>query len=136
MFTEGRKSKRPQPVDSETATPNLMVQRTKTFDDSLAKFKHNQLVIKKLKSFIEFKTQNPRDPFGGKDYPFKGDGPLKGIGHAALTGDVRILYRIHWGNEPPVLQLLMVARHDDIGTGNPPNIKRQKQTYDRISRNP
>lgn len=99
---------------------------TDLFNQTLTKYSTNAPVLKALKAFIEQKRAMPLEPFGSKDYPFKGDGPLHGIGHAGLTFDVSIVYKIS-GKNPNIITLYGIFSHDELGTGQPANIKRQRQ---------
>lgn len=96
------------------------------FYQTLKNFSDNATVLKALKAFIEQKRAQPLAPFGAKDYPFKGNGPLQGVGHAGLTFDASIVYTIS-GKNPNVITLYGIFTHDQLGTGQPANIKRQKQ---------
>lgn len=67
-----------------------------------------------LQQFIKFKMATPLQPFGSKDYPFKA-GPLKGIPHASLGYDLRLLYTIS-GKDPNVIRLIGAFTHAETGT--------------------
>jgi mRNA-degrading endonuclease YafQ of YafQ-DinJ toxin-antitoxin module len=96
--------------------------KCKLFDKTFSKA--NQQVKSKFKDFLKWKEQNPLEKFGSSDYPFSGAGNLQGYWHAKLTFDVSIIYR----QEKGVIYLYGVFSHDDIGTGQPSNITKQKQT--------
>lgn len=108
------------------------IMASKLFDQTLASYSGNVAVLKALKEFITQKRAQPLAPFGSKDYPFKGDGPLHGIGHAGLTFDVSILYKIS-GKNPNIITLYGIFSHDQLGTGQPANIKRQKNAATTIN---
>lgn len=95
------------------------------FYQTLENFSTNVPALTALKAFIEQKRKSPLQSFGGKDYPFKG-GDIKGYLHAGLTHDVFIVYTIS-GKNPNIITLYGVFTHDQLGTGNPPNQKRQSQ---------
>ena len=98
-----------------------------TYYESLEFWKTNgnAQVLKALLEFIESKRNNPLAPYGAKDYPFK-QGELKGIPHAALANDARVVYDLE-GSNPRRLSLYGVYTHDQLGTGQPINIERQNQ---------
>lgn len=93
-------------------------------------------VREKLASFLETKLANHMAGFGSKDAHFSGNGNFGGMGiglkHAHLTHDISVIYRIH-GN-PPTIDLYGIFRHDESGTGQPPNMNRQKSLIKKISR--
>lgn len=93
-------------------------------------------IKKQIADFIKWKQQYPFNGAGGgtpgygdNDKKFKTTGNfgtrLPGISHAHLTHNLSIVYRIDRENE--TLNLYGVYSHDDIGTGNPPNVQRQQQ---------
>ena len=96
------------------------------FKETLAK--HKQTISGKLKDFIVQKSGDPMARFGSKDQHFQGGGPLKdsGLIHAHLTHDISLLYKRHSKN-PTVIDLYAVLSHDELGTGQPANIKQQKK---------
>lgn len=89
--------------------------------------KNYKKVIPKLIEFVKVKSLDPMAKFGAKDSHFTGGGPLSasGVLHVHLTHDIQLLYRRHSKN-PTVIEMLLVGSHDDFGTGQPPNIKKQK----------
>ncbi len=91
-------------------------------------FAKHQEIRGKLDDFRRLKSQDPLARFGKTDQHFQGEGPLKGTGliHAHLTGDISLLYGRH-GRDPTVIDLYMVATHDELGTGQPGNIKQQRK---------
>lgn len=103
---------------------NVKFRRSKLFNDTLAKHKD---VAGKVAEFIKFKTGEPLGRFGKKDQHFVG-GILKetGLIHAHLTGDISLLYR-RSGRDPIVIDLIAIATHDELGTGQPANLKQQKK---------
>ena len=105
-------------------TDAVKFRRSKLFNQTLAKHKD---VASKVAEFIKFKTDEPLGRFGKKDQHFVG-GILKetGLIHAHLTGDISLLYR-RSGKNPIVIDLIAIATHDELGTGQPPNMKQQKK---------
>lgn len=118
-----------QPVDQR----KCRIFASDLFYETRNNYKFDVNVLEALLKFIRFKRDNPLSPFGSKDYPFKGDGPLHGLPHAGLTFDVSIVYSIS-GKNPNVITLYGIFSHDELGTGNPGNQKRMKQAATRIFR--
>ena len=89
----------------------------------------NPAVDKKYKEFKSIKTQNPLQSYGAKDYPMIAQGPIgkliPGMRHAHLTSDISVFYTIE-GRDPTIIKLYGVFSHQDVGTGQPANPKRQK----------
>ena len=81
--------------------------------------------IDAFKKFITLKSSDPMAQFGAKDRHFSGDGQLPGYIHAGLTHDVSIVYK-RSGKNPTILDLYAVLSHDELGTGQPANLKKQK----------
>ena len=102
----------------------VQFRRSELFNRTLAKHK---VVAGKLAEFIQFKTNDPLGRFGKKDQHFVG-GILKetGLIHAHLTGDISLLYR-RSGKNPMYIDLIAVLSHDELGTGQPPNMKQEKK---------
>lgn len=122
--------------DSALATSAMANVRFKTsplFNATLEKFSRNPLVLDKLSEFQKQKAENPVQPFGAKDRMFQGKGNLSGYRHAGLTHDIQIIYKQEGAN-PTVIKLYMLATHDDVGTGQPANLKRQKQARKKLDR--
>lgn len=92
----------------------------------LAKVLPYQSIKNKFRDFMEIKRNDPQQPFGSSDKPFKTfgnlDNAVPGLRHAHLTFDLSILYRVE-GNQ---VFLYGFFTHDDIGTGQPPSMNRQK----------
>jgi mRNA-degrading endonuclease YafQ of YafQ-DinJ toxin-antitoxin module len=110
------------------------------FDDSLAMAaKRNTVVGTKLEDFIKTKKTDPLQPYGSKDKPFGGDGPigksLPKMRYTHLTHDLILFYTIE-GRNPTIFKLYGIFNHDDIGIGQPMNIKKQKSFVTKIQNNP
>ena len=95
-----------------------------------------------LKKFIEFKNEHPFNGagggvmgFGDNDKKFKTSGVfgnvIPGISHAHLTHNLSVVYKLD--REKNILNIYGIYSHDDIGTGNPPNIQKQNQAATRWS---
>lgn len=102
----------------------VQFRRAPLFNQTLAKHKE---VAGKIEEFIKFKTGDPLGRFGKKDQHFIG-GILKDTGliHTHLTGDISLLYK-RSGKNPMIIDLIAVLTHDELGTGQPANMKQQKK---------
>ena len=108
--------------------------RCPLFNDTLnAKLaQHGESLAAKYAEFLRTKEKDPMQKFGARDKPFIGDGILKyaipgeTLIHAHLSHDVNILYTLS-GRNPTIIKLYGVFSHDELGTGQPPNIRKQKQ---------
>jgi mRNA-degrading endonuclease YafQ of YafQ-DinJ toxin-antitoxin module len=103
----------------------VVFRRGSLFDRTLRA--HSARVGARLEEFFRVKLQDPLARFGKLDQHFTGDGPLAktGLLHAHLTHDISLIYRRH-GRAPTYIDLYAVASHDELGTGQPANRKRQK----------
>ena len=68
---------------------------------------NDRKLAEKIKSFRDFKKQNPIAAFGASDYMFHGEGPIaKALGerarHAHLTQDICIVYSLS-GRDPTII---------------------------------
>lgn len=90
-------------------------------------------IRKKFRDFMELKRANPMAPFGSSDKSFSSDGifnsVIPGLRHAHITFDLSIVYKLI-GNQ---IYLYGFFTHDDLGTGQPRNINRQKNAAKRLS---
>ena len=112
--------------DFDVTSANVVqFRRTKLFNQTLAKHKE---VAGKIEEFIKFKTDNPLGRFGKTDQHFVSGGVLASTGmiHTHLTGDISLLYK-RSGKNPTIIDLVAVLTHDELGTGQPPNMKQQKK---------
>lgn len=93
-------------------------------------------IRRKFQEFMHTKRANPIAMFGSKDQPFVGSGrygqAIPGLRHAHITHDLSIVYRIA-GRE---IYLYGFFTHDDLGTGTPPNLKRQEAMAAQLSNQP
>ena len=105
----------------------VVFQRTDLFNETFMKYANNETVQTKFQEFIKSKRENPLQPFGSTDERFRGDGPLgqSGVTHCHLTHNVNLIYTKS-GSNPMLIQLIWVGVHDELGTGQPPNPKKQK----------
>jgi mRNA-degrading endonuclease YafQ of YafQ-DinJ toxin-antitoxin module len=103
----------------------VQIKLCKLFKETAKKYFTNPKVKEAYEKFAAAKLANPMEPFGSKDLPFKG-GDLKGYLHVALANDIRLIYSIE-GKDPKIIKVYYIGNHDESGTGQPPNPKRQKQ---------
>jgi hypothetical protein len=89
-----------------------------------------------LSKFLQWKNKTPYNGslpgfpgFGDSDKKFRSGGNfgsrLPGISHAHVTHNLSIVYFVD--RETNTIRLYGVYSHDDIGTGSPPDLKRQEQ---------
>lgn len=82
-----------------------------------------------FQKFVETKSQDHMAPFGSKDTNLKGTGNfgtvIPKIRHAHLMNDLIVFYKLSGAN-PTLIDLYGIFTHDESGTGQPANIKRQK----------
>ena len=104
------------------------------FDESLKK--HSGAVLKQFNDFVSAKSVNAMVPFGSKDRPFTGDGPLgimkPRLIHAGMTKDISLFYSIS-GQNPQVISLYGFFTHDESGIGQPGRPSLQKALVKRIA---
>jgi len=108
----------------------------KLFQDTFVdKVQSNPVIKAKFEEFKRAKIENPTQPFGSKDYPMGSFAPIgqavPKIRHAHLTSDISIFYTIS-GSNPTVIYLYGLFSHDDSGTGQPANIKKQKSLASKL----
>lgn len=103
------------------------VYKGRLFDKTVARFIKDPQVTAKLDEFIEFKSANPAEPFGAKDYPMAKKAPMgravDGLRHSALTQDISVFYTVKGGD----LRLFGLFTHKEAGIGNTANIKTQQK---------
>jgi hypothetical protein len=94
------------------------------------------VIGQKINDFIQFKSANPLQQYGSSDKPFVGKGNfgtvISGLRHAHLTHDIMIVYTIG-GRNPTAFNLYGVFSHDELGIGQPANVKRQKAQVKRMA---
>lgn len=99
---------------------SLTIIKTKKYVKSL--LKATPQIRAKDKEFRDAKLADPQAPFGSSDKPFSKSGNYSGFSHAHLNHDLSIVYKID-GNK---MYLYGIFSHDDLGTGTPANINKQK----------
>ena len=94
------------------------------------------VIGQKMQEFRNFKSANPLQPFGATDKPFVGKGSfgtvISGLRHAHLTHDIMIVYTIS-GRNPTEFRLYGIFTHDELGIGQPANMKRQQSQAKRMA---
>lgn len=102
---------------------NVKFRDCQLFSETFAK--HKAEIADKFKEFIKVKSTDPMAQFGAKDKHFNGAGNLSGFIHAHLTKDISLVYKRH-GKNPTIIDLYAIASHAELGTGEPANMKQQK----------
>lgn len=94
-----------------------------------AKTQSNPALKGKVEQFLQVKTADPTQLFGASDKPFRSGGifanAVPKIRHAHLTHDLSMVYTVEGGADP-VIRLYGIFSHDDMGTGQPQNLNRQR----------
>jgi len=112
------------------------------FEKTLNKFSNQKDRLKQgVKDFLAWKNKYPANGFipnvypgyGNSDKKFKPKGffgsHLPGVAHAHLTHDISIVYLVD--RDTNTLRVFGLYGHDDIGTGQPPDLNRQEQAAKR-----
>ena len=90
-------------------------------------------VRRKFADFMELKRWNPIQPFGKSDKLFLGAGfyikAVPNLKHAHITQDLSIVYKL----DGSTIWLYGFYTHDELGTGQPPNIRIQDAMATRIA---
>lgn len=94
-------------------------------------------ILQKITDFKNFKEQDPLAQYGSSDRSFASSGIYKQYLAKALkahlTQDISIIYELS-GRNPTVIKLYGVFTHADLGTGQPANMKIQKNMAKRLAR--
>ena len=96
------------------------------------KTQQRPVLADKIRDFLLAKEANPTQPFGSSDYAFSHILGDLGLRHAKVTPDWSLLYTVS-GRNPTIIKLYGVFSHDELGTGQPANIKRQKNMKQQFS---
>jgi hypothetical protein len=121
-------------------TPEVIFKVCPLFNETMSQalVKGKQKLADRFLMFKNSKAANPLQPFGKSDKPFISTGVLKDavpgetMLHAHLTHDLSILYTLT-GSDPKFIKLYAVYGHDEIGTGTPPNIRKQQQAAAKLT---
>lgn len=108
----------------------VQFQWCKLFKDTFSdKAKTNPDLISSFDEFRKIKEHNPNQQFGSSDTLFIAQGPLAKavpkLRHAHVTRDLSLCYTVS-GKDPTTIKLYGIFKHDELGTGTPANIARQK----------
>lgn len=108
----------------------IQFQWCKLFQDTFAaKARQNPELVRIFNEFRKIKEKNPMQPFGSRDAAFNGEGnfnrAVPKMRHAHLMHDLNLCYTV-MGKDPTIIRLYGVFKHDELGTGQPANMKRQK----------
>ena len=111
-------------------------QKSSIFDDTIQKRQQMMPNLQdRIREFIATKSKDPLQQYGSKDKPFGGNGPIgqafPKMRYTHLNSDLSLFYTME-GRNPTVFKLYGVFSHDDIGIGQPQNIKRQKNFITRL----
>jgi hypothetical protein len=102
----------------------------------LLKIKVNEALKAKFRSFMELKRNNPTEPFGKVDKSFMSGGnfqsAIPGLKHAHINFNISIVYRIVQTSGITEIYLYGFYTHDELGTGQPPNINKQRSIAQRF----
>ena len=117
---------------------NVQFVKSTMFDDTLNKMlKQLPRLSEKLTAFMQLKSEDPIRPISNSDKPFSSEGPigraLPKLRYIHLGNDVILFYEIE-GREPTTIKLYGVFNHDELGIGQPTNIKKQKSVVQRLAR--
>lgn len=113
---------------TENGGTNVKVRIT---DEGIKSLAANKAVLQKYGAFLNAKKANPTAPVGSSDKKFIGI--LSDYRHAHLTHDISVVYTISGAN-PTILTIYGVWSHDQLGTGQPANVNRMKQTAKKFDR--
>ncbi len=98
--------------------------------------KDSPVVVNKIIEFKKFKEVDPLASYGSNDKGFSPTGTFKQYlpkaRKAHLTSDISIIYELS-GKNPTVVKLYGVFTHAQLGTGQPANIKIQKNMAKKLS---
>jgi mRNA-degrading endonuclease YafQ of YafQ-DinJ toxin-antitoxin module len=111
--------------------PNVTFRTCKLFDKTFDSYKQNKKVVSAFVAFKNAKMADPTAKYGSKDYKFL-NGPLSKYWHAGLSFDVSIVYTTERKGNDFVINLYCVCSHDESGTGQPPNNKKQQSLATRL----
>ncbi len=110
---------------------SVTVKTCHEFDETFKRYERDERIKKAIKDFIDFKKNSPSQKYGAKDYKFPA-GELVDYWHSGLTFDVSVLYQIERKGDDYTFKLYGVYSHDESGTGQPSNIKKQKSLRKRL----
>lgn len=109
--------------------PSVVIRTCPLYWETLTKY---QRYISKIKDFLKFKTHTPFANFGSRDAGVGNNFADLKVRHAHVSGDISIWYRIH-GKNPTYIDLYGLFSHDESGTGQPNNRRKQKNLVTRMT---
>lgn len=105
----------------------IIIKDCEYFRETASKYLKNPVIAKSLADFIATKQENPNAPYGSSDKSNPEGTPMtkyiRKIKHAHLNRDVSVFYTI--SGKPTELRLYAILSHDEAGTGQPTNPRRQ-----------
>lgn len=121
----------------KTDKPNVRFRRgteyTRTYRERVLR---NPTVQRKFRDFMELKRNSPFSSFGSSDKSFVNDGfynkEIPGIRHAHITYNLSISYKVVQEGDLISIYLYGLHTHDELGTGQPPNINKQRNMATRF----
>lgn len=115
-------AKQVKPTDKN----QVLFQTCSLWQESVKEKVQQRPIIKdKIAEFLRTKEENPMQAYGTSDYAFSHILAELGLRHAKLTPDWSLVYSVS-GRNPTIIRLYGVFSHDELGTGQPPSIKRQR----------
>lgn len=93
-------------------------------------------IAQKVQDFKKFKSENPLQAFGTRDKPFMGNQiygtTIPDLRHAHFNLDLMIVYTIR-GRNPIEFDLYGIFSHDELGIGQPANVRKQRSMSSRMA---
>lgn len=107
------------------------------FSSLMDKVRAYPVIGQKMQEFRAFKAANPMANYGSSDKPFLAKQiygtNIPGIKHAHLTLDIMVVYTLSGAN-PRTFRLYGIFSHDELGIGQPLNIRKQEPMVKRFKR--
>ena len=124
-----------QPLKQKAS--NVRFKRSESYKETyLEKVLNVSSIQRKFREFMGTKRNDPYAMFGSSDKAFKSDGAfgveVPGIKHAHITFDLSIVYDVIQEGGMTYVRLYGFFTHDELGTGQPPNVKKQKSMATRF----
>lgn len=90
-------------------------------------------LIEVISDFLRFKSVNPKQSYNPKDTPLTG-GILKDLKlwHYDIGRSLRLYYNVSQEGDTVFLNLYGVFTHDETGTGQPANKRKQEKFVDHV----
>lgn len=110
-------------------SPSVVIRTCPLYWETLTKY---QRYLPKIKEFLKFKADTPFANFGSRDAGAHHNFADLKVRHAHVSSDISIWYRIH-GRNPTYIDLYGLFSHDESGTGQPANMRKQKNLVTRMT---